>query len=216
MIGISVNNVTDFAYRIAQLLPQYMLNPKMLSTRSVGNAFCWITPMTPSPEYRHGRLFVEESVDHQQISIGFNFERVMVKGQDKSSSLIQNGHWMWNDFIQAVQTGELKRRLQSMRTYVVDKVPIEFVVDFLLMDHEPGFKKTYRYMGSKFVNEDTNRKVEISHIPTWIEVLPIQDVALLHLWVKFSFEKINSTQANLWTEEDVVTKLIMPFEDWIG
>ncbi len=37
MIGISVNNVTDFARQIAKLLPQHMVNPKMLSTRSRGS-----------------------------------------------------------------------------------------------------------------------------------------------------------------------------------
>ena len=216
MIGISVNNVTDFARQIAKLLPQYMVNPKMLSTRSIGNTFCWITSTSSPPEFRHGRLFVEEKVDHQQISLGFNFERVMVKGQDKASSPIQDRNWMWNEFTRAMQTGELNRRLQSMRAYVIDKVPVEFVVDFLLMDHEPGFKKTYRYMGSKFVNEETNRKVEISYLPTWIEVIPIQDVAILNLWLRFSFEKINSNHAIFWTVEDVVTKLLKPFEDWIG
>ncbi len=216
MIGIFVNNVTDFAHQIAKLLPQYMVNPKMLSTRSIGNAFCWITSTSPPPEYRHGRLFVEEKVDHQQISLGFNFERVIVKGQEETDSIIQDGNWMWNDFMRAVQTGELTRRLHSMRSNVIDKVPIEFVVDFLLMDHEPGFKKTYRFTGSKFVNEVTNRKVEISHLPTWIEVIPIQDVAILNLWLRFSFEKLDSKQANLWTVGDVVTKLLRPFEDWIG
>ncbi|WFD09025.1 hypothetical protein [Tepidibacter hydrothermalis] len=219
MKGVKFKNSQEFAREMYNAIrskhKRYTLRPQNRFSNETSS--WWLIPSTDLNGFKYGKYIFDDKhykcddAYCKKITTGIYIEKGVKCSQD--SNKIMNEDWVWNEFINALENGDIEDILHK----IVRKIEkdIEHIDIRIKVDIQDKDSIEIVYNNKFFINKETGKRVKIKELKEDIENTPSIDWLWADFYILFSFNKITKEDENYFDEIYIRDFLLEPFEKWI-
>lgn len=209
--GTRENSPKDLALEIHEFLKtrNKTYYPRPFNRFNIEKSMCWLIPSNQFPAYKFGKFVVFQ--ENGFFNVGIHVEKGLGTMTNNKPELTMDETWVWNDFIQALASGDVGSRLEAIQQDVGESAEVSIHVDVpdLKTERKFGFKD------GVWTEEGTDIPSDIRAIPAWIDSIPQNEWFWVDLFVTFRLSKETNVGQDDWSAYDVVRRLLEPLEQWV-
>lgn len=209
--GTRENSPKDLALEIHEFLKtrHKTYYPRPFNRFNIEKSMWWLIPTNQFPAYKFGKFVVFQ--ENRFFNVGIHVEKGLGTMTNNKPELTMDETWVWNEFIQALASGNVGNRLEAIQQGVGDAAETSIQVDVpdLKTERKFGFKD------GVWTEEGTDIPSDIRAIPTWIDSIPQNEWFWVDLFVTFRLSKDTNVGQDDWSAYDIVRRLLEPLEQWV-
>lgn len=119
--------------------------------------------------------------------------------------------WVWHDFMNAIEDGEISSLLKGIKEKVGNSVEINILIDI------PKINKSREITlkDQAFSDLESGATVILESLPQWLRNIEDIEWYWIDIYLQFRIKKIPPQTGGEWTDYEIVEQLLVPFEKWV-
>jgi hypothetical protein len=203
----------------------------------LNSKYWWLSPSSENPAFKYGKFSFSPTGDGAMfvglyVEKGLGEEQWKASGKKPSPTMVVDQSWAWHDFLGAMITGEIETALEAIysKCRVNPEIHVDGGYESPSMD---GQKPNYGFDKFYFKWDSTNKQLVNYKTEPGSGVLAslegcttVQTLAAAlntltadpYLWIDVLVAvpvTLADRGADAWNEEQLVTNILVPLEEWV-